>query len=308
VEPPIQYVRAVDGTAHPGAEHAFWSSVVSDVLSAVGPAVTEAPDARARVFVPPPGIVRLVVVLDHVLRMSTGGFLEGGMHAERLQAVVLRNVVVQSEQPLLPGVQEDLTPSAPAGIASTRHLCRRVYCARPAAARRMATKTTSGYLMNTLPLSLFQHFNQSALQHFSFLFSLVDECASCARSIPLHIALYVSLCVVSGQGHIPAPCWRHRLLRSLLLAAGSVRGASLYGLGQDALGGEGHLLCGDAGCQLARVAGNHDHEIGVSSVARLRGRQSRRRQRWFRSSRSCARPASLPAEAGAGGLRRKYSS
>ena len=97
MEPPIQYIRAVDGTAHPGVEHAFRSSVVSDVLCAVGPAVTEATDARARIFVPPPGVVREVVVLDHVLRMSTGGSLESGMHAERLQAVVFTSIVVQGE-------------------------------------------------------------------------------------------------------------------------------------------------------------------------------------------------------------------
>jgi hypothetical protein len=171
VEPPIQYVRAVDGTAHPGAEHAFWSSAVSDVLSAVGPAVTEAPDARARVFVPPPGIVRDVVVLDHVLRMSTGGFLEGGMHAERLQAVVLRNVVVQSEQPLLPGEQEDLTPSVPAGIVSTRRLCRRVYCAEARGRKKDGDEDHQRIPHEYTPplvVSAFQPVSTSAFQLFVF--------------------------------------------------------------------------------------------------------------------------------------------
>src|SRR5215208_1224938 len=163
VAPLIQYVRAADGTAHPGAEHAFRSSVISDVLSAVGRAVTEATDACTRVFIPPPGIVREVVVLDHVLRMSTGGFLEGGMHAERLQTVVHTSVVVQGEQPLLRSVQEDLTPSAPAGIASTRCLGGLVYTDE-ACGRKKATKTTSRHLMNTSPSRCFRHFSQSALQ------------------------------------------------------------------------------------------------------------------------------------------------
>src|SRR5215211_8259279 len=65
---------------------------------------------------------------------------------------------------------------------------------------------------------------------------------------------------VHGSSFLP-------LVYSLLAAASSVR---LCGLGQDAVGSEGHLLRGGAGYRLTRVAGNHDHEIGVSGVARLR--------------------------------------
>ena len=94
MEPLIQYVRTVDRTAHPGLEQAFRSSIVSDVLCAGGPGVAEATDARAWVFVAPLGVVREVVALNHILRMSTGGILEGGMHAERLQAVFFTSVIV----------------------------------------------------------------------------------------------------------------------------------------------------------------------------------------------------------------------
>src|SRR5215210_2239632 len=167
----MQYVRTVDGTAHPGVEQAFRSSVVSDVLSAGGPGVAEATDARARVFVAPLGVVREVVALDHILRMSAGGFLQGGMHAEWPQAVVLTSVVVQGEHPLLCGVQEDLTPSAPAGIASTRRLGRRVYtdgaCGRKKNDDGDYKQTPHEYI----PLSLFQH--------SSLLFSHFAEFAIC---------------------------------------------------------------------------------------------------------------------------------
>src|SRR5215211_7253669 len=66
---------------------------------------------------------------------------------------------------------------------------------------------------------------------------------------------------VHGSSFLP-------LVYSLLAAASSVR---LCGLGQDAVGSEGHLLRGGAGYRLTRVAGNHDDEIGVSGVARAFG-------------------------------------
>jgi hypothetical protein len=113
--------------------------------------------------------VREVVVLDHVLRMSTGGFLEGGLHAERLQAVVLTSVVVQGEQPLLAGVQEDLTPSAPAGIASTRRLGGRVYTDEACGRKKDGDEDHQQTPHEYIPLSLFQH--------FSLLFSLLAEFA-----------------------------------------------------------------------------------------------------------------------------------
>ena len=82
------------------------------------------------------------------------------------------------------------------------------------------------------------------------------------------LAENVSLCIVSGERPFPAWRWTFHLLRSLLFAAGSVR---LCWLGQDAVGSEGHLLCGGAGCRLTRVAGYHDHEIGVPGVAHAFG-------------------------------------
>jgi hypothetical protein len=115
-------------------------------------------------------VVREVVALDRVLRMSTGGSLEGGMHAERLQAVVLTSVVVQGEQPLLFGVQEDLTPSASAGIASTRCLCRRVYtdeaCGRKQDSDEDHQQTPHEYI------------SLSLLQLVSLLFSLFADLRS----------------------------------------------------------------------------------------------------------------------------------
>ena len=82
VEPPIQYIRVVYRAAHPGAEQALGSRVVSDVLCAGGPGVAEATDARARIFVPPPGVVREVVVLDHG-PSNEHGRLSGGRDARR---------------------------------------------------------------------------------------------------------------------------------------------------------------------------------------------------------------------------------
>src|SRR5215203_436314 len=217
VEHLIQYVTTVDGTAHPGAEQAFRSSVVSDVLSAGGVGVAEATDARARVFVALPGVVREVVALDHILRMSTGGFLECGMHAEWSQAVVFTSVVVQGEQPLLRVVQEDLTPSAPAGIASTRRLGRRIYtdgaCGR---------KKDGDGDHQQIPHEVTPPLVVSAFRLVSLLLSLFADFAICGRSITLHIALHVSICIVSGQRHFPPWHQRHRLLRSFLLTAGSI--------------------------------------------------------------------------------------
>jgi hypothetical protein len=115
-------------------------------------------------------MVREVVALDHILRMSAGGFLEGGMHAERLQAVVLTSVVVQGEQPLLCGVQEDLTPSAPAGIASTRRLGRRVYTDKARGRKKDGDGDNQQTPHEYIPLSLFGHFSQSTLLYVSLLF------------------------------------------------------------------------------------------------------------------------------------------
>src|SRR5688500_16490082 len=92
----------------------------------------------------------------------------------------------------------------------------------------MATKTTSRDLMNTSPSRCF---GMSAGRR-------VSMSACCSRCLPT-------------------------LRCSFLLATGSV---SLCGLGQDAVGGEGHLLSGDAGYRLSSVAGYHDDEIGVSGV------------------------------------------
>src|SRR5919112_2443955 len=157
-EPFIEYVAPMDGTLHPGAKHILRGSIVSDVLSAGGPGVAGAPDACARGFVVPLGVVREVVMLNHVLRMGPGGCLEGGIYAERLQAVVLTGVVVQGEHPLLRGVQEDLILSAPAGIALARRLRRRVYahkaCGRKKDGDGDNQQTPHGYI----PLSLYPAF------------------------------------------------------------------------------------------------------------------------------------------------------
>ena len=144
-----------------------------------------------------------------------------------------------------PWRRRDLTPSAPAGIPSTPASADKSTVPRPAAARWTAAKTTSRHLINTFPS---RRFSISARQYFSSWF-------------------------------FPASCWRHRLLQSLLPAAGSARGAALCGYGQYAVGSAGHLLDGGSGCKLAHVTGYHDHEIGVSGVARLRERLSRHRQR-----------------------------
>jgi hypothetical protein len=109
--------------------------------------------------------------------MSTGGFLEGGVHAERCQAVVLTSVVVQGEQPLLRGVQEDLAPSASAGIATTRRLGRRVYTDKACGRKQYGAGDNQQTPHEYIPLSLFQRFSQSALQYVSLLFSLLADFA-----------------------------------------------------------------------------------------------------------------------------------
>src|SRR5215213_8531980 len=114
-EPGVQYVATVCGTVHPGAEHPLRSRVVSDVGY-----------ARARTFVFSFGVMREVVALDHILGMSAGGSLEGRTHAESPQVTVSARIVVQSEQTFLLGMKEDLTPSAPAHVASARRLGGRV--------------------------------------------------------------------------------------------------------------------------------------------------------------------------------------
>jgi hypothetical protein len=102
--------------------------------------------------------------------MSTGGSLEGGMHAERLQAVVFTSIVVQGEQPLLRGVQEDLTSSAPAGIASTRCLGGRVYTDEACDRKKDGDED---YHQQTLH----EYVPPSRCQHFRSLFSLLAEYA-----------------------------------------------------------------------------------------------------------------------------------
>src|ERR671932_1235969 len=97
VESPVQYVRAVGGAGHPGAEHAIRGSVVSYVLSAVRPVVAECGDARTGVLVFTQSVVGEVVALDHIPGMGTGGLLEGRTHAKRPQAVLSAGIVVQGE-------------------------------------------------------------------------------------------------------------------------------------------------------------------------------------------------------------------
>src|ERR671920_478840 len=105
-----------------------------------------------------------------------------------------------------------LTPSAPAGKASTRCLGGRV-CTDEVCGRKK--DGDEAYHQHTpheyIPLSLFQHFSQSEFQ-----LVVLAPCRICDRSITLHIALHVSLCIGT-----PFPAWRrrHRHLRSFLLAA-----------------------------------------------------------------------------------------
>src|SRR5919112_796830 len=119
-EPGVKYVASVSGTVHPGVEHALWGTVMSDVLCAGRPVVAEVGYTCARAFVFTFGVMREVVALDHILGMSAGGSLEGRTHAESPQVTVSARIVVQGEQTFLLGVKEDLTPSAPAHVASRR--------------------------------------------------------------------------------------------------------------------------------------------------------------------------------------------
>src|SRR5919112_730424 len=122
----VQYVATVSCAVHPGVEHAIRGGVVSDVLCAVGPVVAEAGHTRARALVCPFSVMREVVALDHIPGMSAGGSLEGRTHAESPQAAVSARIVVQGEQTFLLGMEEDLTPSAPAHVASARRFGGRV--------------------------------------------------------------------------------------------------------------------------------------------------------------------------------------
>src|SRR5919112_5357980 len=119
-EPGVKYVASVSGAVHPGAEHTLRSRVISDILCAGRPDVAEVGYTRARAFVFTFGVMREVVTLDHILGMSAGGSLEGRTHAESPQVTVSARIVVQGEQTFLLGVKEDLTPSAPAHVASRR--------------------------------------------------------------------------------------------------------------------------------------------------------------------------------------------
>ncbi len=95
VEPPVQYITMVEGTAHPGAKHAFRSSVVSDILSAVGRVVTE---ERRRVHASSffPFVLWGSSRVGSVLRMSARGFPEGAMHAERIPHECIPPLVVSA--------------------------------------------------------------------------------------------------------------------------------------------------------------------------------------------------------------------
>src|SRR5919112_4721903 len=117
-EPGVQYVASVSGTGLPGAEHALWGSVVSDVLCAGRPVIAEVGYTRARAFVFTLGVMREVVALDHIPGMSAGGSLEGRTHAKSPQVAVSAHIVVQDEQTFLLGAKEDLSPSALAHVAA----------------------------------------------------------------------------------------------------------------------------------------------------------------------------------------------
>src|SRR5215211_798947 len=155
VELAVKYVAPVGRIAHPGVEHTIWSSVVSDVLSAVGPVIAIVPDAHACAFVRPLGEVREVIALDHVLRMSTGGSLEGWMHAERLQAVLFTGVIVQGKQPNL------------LGVASTRRISGRVNGAKTGDRKEDGDENHQQVPHEYIPPSLFQLVSTSAFQLFA---------------------------------------------------------------------------------------------------------------------------------------------
>src|SRR5215212_8566411 len=170
-EPGVKYVASVSGTIHPGAEHALWGRVVSDVLCAGRPVVAEVGYAGARAFVFSFGVMREVVALDHVLGMRAGGSLEGRTNAESPQGVVSSRVVVQGEQTFLLGMKEDLTPSALAHVASARRAGGRVQGAQARGDTKDDGKDHRQMLHNFLPL-LYRH---SACRYFS--------CRSCTRRI-----------------------------------------------------------------------------------------------------------------------------
>jgi hypothetical protein len=104
--------------------------------------------------------------------MGPGGLLEGGMYAERLQSVMLTSAVVQGEHPLLRGVQVDLIPSAPAGIATARRPRGRVYTDKACGRKKDGDGDNQQTPHEYIPLSLFRHFSRSALlQYVSLSFS-----------------------------------------------------------------------------------------------------------------------------------------
>src|SRR5829696_4566808 len=93
-------VRAVDPELEDGVCFSWVAVAPGDVLAADAPVVAKAPQAGADAL-PVVGVVREIVLLDHLFRVRTGRPGEYGVNAEGLEAVVRTGLVVQHEGALL---------------------------------------------------------------------------------------------------------------------------------------------------------------------------------------------------------------
>src|ERR671921_393022 len=93
-------VRAVDPELEDGVWFSGLAVAPGDVLAADAPVVAKVPQTGADPL-SVVGVVREIVLLDHLPRVRTGRPGEYGVNAEGLEAVVRTDLVVQHEGALL---------------------------------------------------------------------------------------------------------------------------------------------------------------------------------------------------------------